>query len=327
MKSYCLVDNFDKKSNKVQLNDFLIKFAKLELEKVGIILERDFNNESIKFTLLKKEKVNPLQLTDKKGNLCLNDFSDIKEENSLLFSTDKKAHKLSVSSNVSSNKLSVFQAFNKFVSDYNFNKNVILLIDNREGRQNKETGLFFQKIKEQGINCEEKTLSIGDFLWIYRDDSTGMEYVLDYIIERKTIDDLAKSIVDGRYDEQKYRLKNCGLKNIYYLFEGFSLSTSHYSIQKSAIQSAIIHTINIHDINIIKTSNLKDSIISIKKMHEIISKVNFDTRNLQNFTQFTLKNLKNKNSSVEKIFSRQLRCVTITFKDSLINVEEKVLSF
>ena len=70
-----------------------------------------------------------------------------------------------------------------------------------------------------------------------------------------------------------------------------------------------------------------NSIISIKKMHEIISKVNFDTRNLQNFTQFTLKNLKNKNSSVEKIFSRQLRCVTITFKDSLINVEEKVLSF
>jgi crossover junction endonuclease MUS81 len=43
-------------------------------------------------------------------------------------------------------------------------------------------------------------------------------FVLDYIIERKKADDLAASIIDGRYKEQKYRLKNCGAKNILYLY-------------------------------------------------------------------------------------------------------------
>lgn len=47
-----------------------------------------------------------------------------------------------------------------------------------------------------------------------------MEYVLDFIVERKTADDLAASIMDGRYDEQKFRLKSCGINNVIYLVEG-----------------------------------------------------------------------------------------------------------
>lgn len=46
------------------------------------------------------------------------------------------------------------------------------------------------------------------------------DYVLDFIVERKTADDLAASIMDGRYEEQKYRLKNCGINNVVYLVEG-----------------------------------------------------------------------------------------------------------
>jgi crossover junction endonuclease MUS81 len=34
---------------------------------------------------------------------------------------------------------------------------------------------------------------------------------LDFIIERKKADDLAASILDGRYKDQKYRLKNSGI--------------------------------------------------------------------------------------------------------------------
>lgn len=47
-----------------------------------------------------------------------------------------------------------------------------------------------------------------------------VDYVLDFIIERKTADDLAASIMDGRYEEQKFRLKNCGINNVIYLVEG-----------------------------------------------------------------------------------------------------------
>ena len=42
------------------------------------------------------------------------------------------------------------------------------------------------------------------------------------LIERKTINDLASSIQDGRYNEQSYRLNNCEIHNhnIMYLIEG-----------------------------------------------------------------------------------------------------------
>lgn len=45
-------------------------------------------------------------------------------------------------------------------------------------------------------------------------------YTLDYIIERKTADDLAASIMDRRYNQQKYRLMNSSIKNIFYFVEG-----------------------------------------------------------------------------------------------------------
>ena len=287
----------------MRINDSLVKFAKFELEKAGILIEKEINNESIKFTLLKNVK-NVNATASKKIDLSQKVFSEIKEENSFLFSTEKKNK-----STEQNDKVSLWEKYTNFTLNFQFNKHIILYIDYREGRLNKETGLFTSKIKEMGINCEEKSLPVGDFLWIYRDPSTLIEYVLDYIIERKTLDDLAKSIIDGRYEEQKFRLKNCGLKNIYYLFEGNSFSNSHFSIQKSAIQSAIFHTINIHDINIIKTSNLKDTINYLKKLHDIIVKIEFDVEKLQIFGEFSQKNGKNKNVSVETVFSKQLGCV------------------
>jgi ERCC4-type nuclease len=45
-------------------------------------------------------------------------------------------------------------------------------------------------------------LPLGDFAWaieIKFRDMTKKMYMLDYIIERKTADDLASSIMDGRY--------------------------------------------------------------------------------------------------------------------------------
>lgn len=52
------------------------------------------------------------------------------------------------------------------------------------------------------------------------DKSTFNEYVLDMIVERKTADDLAASLRDGWYQEQKWRLKHCGINNVIYLIEG-----------------------------------------------------------------------------------------------------------
>ena len=50
-------------------------------------------------------------------------------------------------------------------------------------------------------------------------DGSGAEYVLDYVLERKSSQDLAASIGDGRYATQKWRMLRCGLANRFYLVE------------------------------------------------------------------------------------------------------------
>jgi crossover junction endonuclease MUS81 len=64
--------------------------------------------------------------------------------------------------------------------------------------------------------------------------------LLDFIVERKTADDLAASIMDGRYEEQKYRLKTSGLSNVIYLVEG--TPSQHCKIPESVLKKAQIHT-------------------------------------------------------------------------------------
>ena len=63
------------------------------------------------------------------------------------------------------------------------------------------------------------------------------------LIERKTINDLASSIQDGRYNEQSYRLNNCSVHNhnIMYLIEGnISMWNNRYTrINRDTIYSAI----------------------------------------------------------------------------------------
>jgi len=47
-----------------------------------------------------------------------------------------------------------------------------------------------------------------------------VEYVLDYVLERKRVDDLHGSIISRRYDKQKYNMNMCGLRHLMYLVEG-----------------------------------------------------------------------------------------------------------
>ncbi len=104
---------------------------------------------------------------------------------------------------------------------------IVLLIDEREryfdtGSSGHRLDAHVDRIRQQGVLVEIKTLPIGDTLWIARRKSNPREeYVLDYIIERKGLEDLISSVKEsGRYHSQKYRLQQCGLRNMYYLVEG-----------------------------------------------------------------------------------------------------------
>lgn len=100
---------------------------------------------------------------------------------------------------------------------------IILLVDKQEtaGSKNQvhdETLLELNKCK---ANFEVRHLKVGDFTWICRERSSNQELVLPYIVEPKRMDDLGHSIKDGRFHEQKFRLKQCGIQNLIYIVENY----------------------------------------------------------------------------------------------------------
>ena len=84
-----------------------------------------------------------------------------------------------------------------------------LVIDNREKA-------LITKLKEKNIEFEIKQLDIGDIQFLDNKNTIKL------IFERKTISDLASSILDGRYKEQGFRLDKHSLHNhnIFYIIEG-----------------------------------------------------------------------------------------------------------
>ena len=89
---------------------------------------------------------------------------------------------------------------------------IILLIDVREVKNKHDEDTLRKELSQKGVTIEVRNLNLGDMLWIARSESPGLrgeerECVLDYVVERKRLDDLCSSIRDGRYDEQKVSAK------------------------------------------------------------------------------------------------------------------------
>ena len=104
--------------------------------------------------------------------------------------------------------------------------------------------------------CIER-LPVGDF--IIKDD-TGKECL---IIERKSLNDLASSIVDGRYAEQSFRLNQCELHNhnIMYIIEGdMSTYRNKYSrITKQALYSSMVTLQYFKGFNVFRTMSIVET--------------------------------------------------------------------
>lgn len=128
---------------------------------------------------------------------------------------------------------------------------LILKIDNREQQ-------LKQLFKECNYNIHYQNLEHGDFVFQYND----MPII---IIERKTLNDLAASLKDTRYRNQKINLlNNYEKKQIYYIIEGdlnydTSDCTTYNGISKDALISCIINTMIRDDIKIFMTKNMLDT--------------------------------------------------------------------
>ena len=94
-----------------------------------------------------------------------------------------------------------------------------MVLDTREIESKSSRDNFSEAIRSKGINVETRALRLGDVLWIARRrDGLGGEEdecVLDYVVERKRLDDLCHSIKDGRYTEQCVRLSSLEKERAY----------------------------------------------------------------------------------------------------------------
>jgi crossover junction endonuclease MUS81 len=119
---------------------------------------------------------------------------------------------------------------------------VVLLIDVRERSGRKDASYIQEKLGKQGILCDARALSVSDFMWIARPRSpvsASAEVVLDAMIERKRVSDLMASIRDGRYQEQRARLKKTKLGRISYVIEGRVAEDTVMGLPVSTVESVL----------------------------------------------------------------------------------------
>ena len=130
---------------------------------------------------------------------------------------------------------------------------IIITIDARE------TAMYNDIIDRDLDNYKDKIQIISENLLL---GDVHITYAnIMHIFERKTLQDLQASILDGRYKEQKARLlSTTPQKYITYIIEGDNiLSPNSYSKNKSMIQSAYLHTLFRDNIRIIYTKNIEET--------------------------------------------------------------------
>ncbi|CAG7725546.1 unnamed protein product [Allacma fusca] len=149
---------------------------------------------------------------------------------------------------------------------------VILVVDNCETNAKSKEEEVIGELRKNGVNLEIMKLNIGDFVWICRDTpkpnlnnhhhrltiSRKNDLVLPFVVERKRGDDLASSIKDGRFHEQKMRLTQSGL-SVIYLIEGYVTGKGDYGLGDGALSQAIANTQITNEFMIHETTSIKDT--------------------------------------------------------------------
>ncbi|CAH1176746.1 unnamed protein product [Phaedon cochleariae] len=172
---------------------------------------------------------------------------------------------------------------------------------------------------------EVKHLSVGDFIWICRDKSTKKELVLPYVVERKRLDDLAGSIKDGRYHEQKFRLKRSGAQTKIYLIEQCAGARSHVGLPLSTLMQAAANTAVQDGFVVSVTGGLKQTAEYLSRFTGLLAasfkdktvmscpKDNLDEVDLTDdliplmtFNEFNRSSMKNKPMKVTDLFVKML---------------------
>lgn len=157
---------------------------------------------------------------------------------------------------------------------------VQLIIDVREIRAVKDRDYMEEELIKKGVKPIMRSLELGDALWIAkmkdpkllsRLGADGDEVILDWIVERKRLDDLIGSIKDGRFHEQKFRLRKSGIKNVTYIIEEISINDEYYQKVQEMVESAIASTQVVNGYFVKKTQKMDDTIRYLTRMTKLLS--------------------------------------------------------
>jgi crossover junction endonuclease MUS81 len=143
-------------------------------------------------------------------------------------------------------------------------------------------------------------LPLGDF--IYKNDDESSIY---YIIERKSISDLAGSIKDGRFRDQKERLSETK-NDIIYIIEGnIGKNGKVGGICKSTIKSSIINLQVKHKFHVFKTDSEADTLEYLLLLYKKINE-NGGVSDFQKIKPVTMK----KKSNASSVYVNQLMMIS-----------------
>jgi len=169
-----------------------------------------------------------------------------------------------------------------------------ILIDSRESNLYNDIIDRDLDIYTDKIEFNKNNIDIGDINIKYRD--------IEYIFERKTINDLISSIHDGRYREQKARMiDNYDNKRITYIIEGDDILSSKTYNKSKVLQSTYLNILFRDNIRLIFTKNVNETatlILSLSiKIIENPEKFNNISNNNTTYTD----HLKLKKKKIENI--------------------------
>ncbi|CAH1263024.1 MUS81 [Branchiostoma lanceolatum] len=219
---------------------------------------------------------------------------------------------------------------------------VVLCVDTQEttgGAAGSRKVNLVPELQKNSVRCDVRNLHVGDFLWVAREKVKRLpgqlhpplprELVLDYVVERKRMDDLASSIKGSRFKEQKFRLKMSGLRKPIYLVEDFGSSAAHFCLPEATLQQAVVNTQVTDGFFVKRTADMKESVTYLTLMTHYLQSLyagktlkGYSREDLQDqsstlnlnasvikllpFPEFNETSVKNKVISVKEMFAKQL---------------------
>jgi len=158
---------------------------------------------------------------------------------------------------------------------------LVLLVDTREVRTKTDRTFVESRLLEAGVGVEVRQLPLGDFLWVVRGvpaappaaggtAAAPWELVTSVVVERKRADDLAASIVDGRYHEQKARLAACPCAKPVLLVEGALGRQDVMSAE--ALRSALRTSLVASGMHAVTTGSTDDTVAWLAATHRSLAR-------------------------------------------------------